>query len=758
METRPPNTNRWLLPAALLTGLFVRVVCQWQYGSSIFWGDYSVDEQLHNAWAKYIASGHLVGDAAYFRAPLYPYFLALLYAISDANMHVVFAVQHLIGLVTGWLLYRLCSEMFSETIGLIALCIYVLTPTFPYFENQLLLDFLILPFVLSGLLFLHRALLLRKRSHYVIAGIFFGLSAITRPNTLLFVCGAIAWLLVSQGQRANLRQAAKNGAFYALGVASVIAPVTIRNLAVSGDFVLISSQGGLNFYLGNNDRADGISAYMPGFGASWDYSDCRAVAENAEGRVLSDSEVSGYWLWQGIRFALDQPDRYLPLMLKKFYLLFNNHDVSNNRSIPYVYNEIWVLRILPLGIWLLLPAAIVGAVAGRRNSRVVIVALFVAAYSASVVLFFVNSRFRLPVILGLIPLSAFGINAAVGLYREKFRRLLYVTGAISALISLLTLSNFYGIDFDNRGQEEYNLGNRSRIEGRFSEALERYRASAHARPDMSEVNLNIGVTFLNLGRLDSAETYFYKELTVTEDSAEAFNNLGVVAGLSGGDSLALSFVEEAVRRKPQYFDAVINYVIHARRLGRIRDALAVVDSSIRVSEPNAYLRFYRGVLLFDAGDLESAQSEFELSRGMLKHDPQPSFTSMSDIQSPRESAERRTATDAMIDYHLGTIAGRRGQLDSARVILSRALEGDSTLVEAKINLASALTLLGQFDEALRLTQEIIESGNSNALVWYLEGFCRMNLGLPGVIPALDSAITVNPEYVPALRLRQSLQK
>ena len=49
----------------------------------------------------------------------------------------------------------------------------------------------------------------------------------------------------------------------------VVLPITIRNCAVGGDAVLIASQGGVNFYIGNNPDSDGRTAIVPGTPGDW---------------------------------------------------------------------------------------------------------------------------------------------------------------------------------------------------------------------------------------------------------------------------------------------------------------------------------------------------------------------------------------------------------------------------------------------------------------------------------------------------------
>src|SRR5262249_61152375 len=53
-------------------------------------------------------------------------------------------------------------------------------------------------------------------------------------------------------------------AWFLLGVAIAVAPVTLRNWVQGGELVLISFNGGINLYLGNNPRYDATVGIRPG--------------------------------------------------------------------------------------------------------------------------------------------------------------------------------------------------------------------------------------------------------------------------------------------------------------------------------------------------------------------------------------------------------------------------------------------------------------------------------------------------------------
>ena len=91
---------------------------------------------------------------------------------------------------------------------------------------------------------------------WLAAGLVLGLGALAVASMLLLAPVALWWLRrTSRTWRAPL--------LFLLGCTLAIAPVTLRNGLVSGDWVLISRDAGLNFYIGNNPQYERTTAIHP---------------------------------------------------------------------------------------------------------------------------------------------------------------------------------------------------------------------------------------------------------------------------------------------------------------------------------------------------------------------------------------------------------------------------------------------------------------------------------------------------------------
>jgi hypothetical protein len=181
----------------------------------------------------------------------------------------------------------------------------------------------------------------------------------------------------------------------------------LRSKILTGSFLMMPVQGGVNFYIGNNPYADGMTAIVPGTRPSWEggYDDTIGIAESSAGRKLAAAEISAYWFKQGLDYAVAHPGRTVLMWLRKARLVFNNDEISNNQNVYHAVRSTVVLQFLP-GFALFAPLAAAGAVLFFRDKSVLLLTAVCALYLASFLPFFMNGRFRLPVVPFVIVLAA----------------------------------------------------------------------------------------------------------------------------------------------------------------------------------------------------------------------------------------------------------------------------------------------------------------------------------------------------------------
>ena len=92
-------------------------------------------------------------------------------------------------------------------------------------------------------------------------------------------------------------------------------PEVVRNAVVANDFVLISSNGAINLYIGNNEKADGTSARIPDLQEltginKWSWFLYDRIVEGVsrhEGRPMKYSEVSAWFSRRALDHITSHP-------------------------------------------------------------------------------------------------------------------------------------------------------------------------------------------------------------------------------------------------------------------------------------------------------------------------------------------------------------------------------------------------------------------------------------------------------------------
>ena len=522
----------------------------------------ALDAAFHDHWARALISGDwsspeffadpLIHTTPYFRPPAYAYFLGAVYAVTGGSPLGARTVQMLLGLVNVVLGFCLGRALFGPSIGLLVAAVLSCYWTFPYFEGELLAPVLLVTLMLSSALvwlrWWHRGGWLTSTS----AGLLLGVFALARPNALALAPVVWLWSLwVARRKREPGRlRAALLG--LPLGVAVAIAPATIRNYAVAGEFVPITANVGVNLYIGNNERADGYTARIPILQSltglpGWTCFDQPAISrgvERLQQRRLTASEVSSFFTDRAFEFIAADPGAALTLAAKKACLFWGPAEISNNRQLAIARDTSLVLRWLPT-FPLVLSLAILGACLLARELRrrprdyrsdlSVLLAAVVLVYFASHLPFFVAGRYRVPLLPLLALFAAVGIHRLVGFVRSGNRR----TAAAWSLVwvALLVGAHARLVDYQpDRGRWHFQLSEAYRMNGDIDQQINELRlAIEHGRRSDPLPHNNLGVVLLGRGRISDAIAHIQQALRIDPQYLDAHANLGLAYANSGRD-------------------------------------------------------------------------------------------------------------------------------------------------------------------------------------------------------------------------------
>ncbi|UCD93982.1 MAG: glycosyltransferase family 39 protein, partial [Candidatus Zixiibacteriota bacterium] len=246
MNRLPVLLGKYPIAAILAVVAVVRLAFLLSYYSDPQWDQLLVDSLFHDRWAASIASGNILGGDVFFRAPFYVYVLGGLYALVGHSLLAARLFGHVVGLVSVYLTFCLAGRLFSRRTALAATLIHALYPIAVYFESELLVDNFFTMLVELSVLLLFVSSEKNRPQWYFITGLVLGLAAITRPVILALVPLYIIWVFVLRGSG---KRSISRGLILLAGLILMIAPVTLRNTLVADDFVLVSSSGGINFFI-----------------------------------------------------------------------------------------------------------------------------------------------------------------------------------------------------------------------------------------------------------------------------------------------------------------------------------------------------------------------------------------------------------------------------------------------------------------------------------------------------------------------------
>jgi tetratricopeptide (TPR) repeat protein len=513
-DRRPWRDDRFWVVVALLVAAVIRLFLLLQLADSPF-GEYlGLDERYYHTRAQEIAAGE-GPELPFFMSPLYQLLLGGVYALLGGSWWTVRVLQALLGLGTLLLVWLTARRLAGRWWALGILGAAVL------YSQLFFTETLLLPTTLTTFLLVLGAYLLmryRQKPSWKTAlgiGLVFALAAL--GHGLLAVPAAAAGLYVFFKRLRNY----KRKAFGELGVlvaaaVVVLAPVAVANSVADGDFVPLTTNGGLNLYIGNQPGAVGL--YRPYDPATYslDFTARRPAEREAAERGKpppTASEVSAYWARKFWQECERDPWRVLGLFGKRALLLLNGYEYPQVENFYFEGEFVPLLKWPWLSLYLLLPLGAAGLVLSRRRgTRVLGVAAL--AYAVALLPFFVTARFRLPVVPLVIIGAGLFVERVIRLIRlqnrrkcnKKFRSSAVLTAAI--LIPLIAAAAYrpeVTRAYDNHAVGYNNLGTEAYARGDYAGAVRYQELALEQSPSMLPARLNLGQSLLAAGEYARAE-------------------------------------------------------------------------------------------------------------------------------------------------------------------------------------------------------------------------------------------------------------
>ena len=609
-----------------------------------------LDARFYDETARDIAAGNIIRGEAFFMGPLYAYLMAIVYGVFGESLLLKGLIQIAGGSLTVVLTYLVGARVFRPAVGMLGALMLALYGTATFYEGQMLmmwlgtlLNMLLLFVLLRGPAWNGGAAVPLRKSgkgggeparlrgscqdgitpaprrdtpRFALAGALLGLSALARVNILILLPVILVWILfidIDEKSRRLVRTAA-----LVAGAFAAILPATVHNFAASRDFVPITYNGGVNFYIGNNAEATGTYDPPMGINMQTDPTTRRHV-ERALGRELKPSAISRYWMGRSLAFIRENPGREAALLLRKAALFINGFEWPQIESYDLSKSRYGIFRILFVNFHWIVSLGLVGIIFGLRSwRRNFLLHWFVLAYSLSIILFFVTDRYRIQIVPVLCLFAAYALLEIFPRLSARSPRSWFAP-ALFVLLLVMTRPGLFAID-------ERHLVSREHIHeawrwsaiGESGIALEEMSRAVGLRPGDPEPYIQRAAINRDSGRLPQAVDDYNSAIVIDPGNPSIRYNLAQVLQDAGDYPAAVREYRKAIDLDPHMIEAYNNLGVAYRMMKDYENAVRSFTKVIEIDPRHIKAYNNLGAALAEGGETDAAIQYF---REAIRRDP-----------------------------------------------------------------------------------------------------------------------------------------
>jgi tetratricopeptide (TPR) repeat protein len=529
-------------------------------------------------FAEKLAEGKDIGARLVDLSPFYLYFMTALKKVFDVDWTYVKFIQSFIGALNGLLVFAVGKRVFRQEVGFLAGLMYALYGNLIILESTLEPTVFVLSFNLLAVYGLVRfredgAPLGRAWIWPLLAGLFVGLSIITKPNFLLFLPVGAVWLLASVGQTVGFQRRLANTLCFFTAALVVVIPVNVRNYVKLHDFILVTADAGKVFFHGNGRGATALQGTgLPDEGFAEEGADepdyahvlYRKTASNLSGRALSPSESSKFWIRRALDDIISDPVAYMKLELKKLFYFFNDYEMHYIASAYKEYKASIAFPFIRYGV--IASLGLLGMLLAFKNFKThSLLYAVVFVYLFSGMLFLVQSRYRTPAVPYLCLFAGYAIYALKEMVMSKRFK---TSAAVLIFLGLFFfLTRFFFTDeivkvdrWQQATKIHYQMGAEPLFKnGKYQQAITELDQCIAIEPSFSPAYNLRGKSYAVLGRYGEALTDFNKVMSLSPNLANGYKNAGFLYLLQGDSQKARSYLIKALSLDPR--DAKVQEVL-----------------------------------------------------------------------------------------------------------------------------------------------------------------------------------------------------
>lgn len=562
------------------------------------------DVLYYQQWAQDIARGDWLGRETFWGLPLYPYFLAVLERWSLGNVFFIRLAHIFLGSLNCVLVYLIARRLFKKEAALLSGFLTAASFTLIHY------DWLILPVPLLIFLGLMIVLVLLNKEKirtwqaWGIVGLLVGITALGDGKILIFMVLAVGYLFLKERPVAR-EKVLKTFLPLVLGVSFVLGLTGLRNKIVGGDWIWVSAQNGLSFYIGNNPKATGVfenpDFIRPTHGGQDE--DQVVAAEALAKRKLSPAQVVQFWRGQAFYFITNDPMNYLRSLIRKFKLFFT--DTEYAYDIDMLLQRDWKRHLDINPFPLVFPLALMGIVLARRGRPIGSLRpkalplreplacgeeetdymnIMILSQLLFTLIFFLTDRHRATVLPFLIIYESYALVWLVCQARlRRFKPVLAAVGLLIVFAVIFRPQNMAEAQFAfYRATKSGAVYERKKD---FAQARAQYLRALELRPEDTNAMYNLGNTYAATGELALAQGYYEKILFLNPEHVDALFNLGFVLREEGADAQSFAILQRLIQLQPNSPDVLFQAGQIAFKLGDCASTKNYFEKLIQI-KPN----------------------------------------------------------------------------------------------------------------------------------------------------------------------------
>ena len=561
-----------------------------------------------------------MGAPRFYQDPLYAYGLAFIYRVS-ASARLAIALQLACGVLTVVLIWLLARRYFGDATAMTAAAMALLCAPLLFYEGLLLRDSsislagLFIVWVMGAVVRRPSEAGMRAAALPFLLGLCCGIAWVLKSTFVLLAAGAVVGLVV--WYRRQPRVALSVTGAIAIGFASGMVPLAARNAAVGVAPISLAASGPLTLVTANGETAN------PDMGWEVDTPQLAAFFGGTDGGLVAAVQTT---------LEAHTPGSFARLMWRKWDRTWHWFEIPNNENFYYARRHVPILAWLPLTFWAIAPLALVGLFLGVPRFREAWPLYLLVAFSAaSVVVFVVIGRLRLPLVTALMPFAALTVVEAVRLTRER-----RIAATLALIVAVVAAGAWTGrpraSDQLDIRTADWLLPFSVHYEHRVNDAIER-KDWAGAAAVYREYFVQAAPTAADIAAAEDstlaptvARMHAIRASLLARAGEDPLSEIGDAEALLGKSTAreeidrATAILDDARR---QYAGAMSRLGVERAGAGRMDEAVAAFRRVVAVDGRNSHAHYNLARALAVQGSLAEALSEAQRAAILAPGDPAP---------------------------------------------------------------------------------------------------------------------------------------